>query len=205
MFHFWSGSLDFFVFSPCWVLANQCLHACVALTAVCGSVRLSCLLVGVEGLQWPSLPALGRRQGQGEGSSAGLSTHERMLCWRVRTTHTSQSHTTCMELSSTVSDMQLDASQGTRAWGVLNVKNFLSCGSALKTAVKLSSDLLTFYSSANLAQTSNNKWMFIEEKCRASTIATSRKVKVFVLWVRAGTQLMCNRIHGGEMMTICKP
>lgn len=38
------------------------------------------------GLQWPSLPALGRRQGQGGGSSAGLSTHERMLCGWVRTT-----------------------------------------------------------------------------------------------------------------------
>lgn len=36
--------------------------------------------VEVEGLQWPSLPALGRRQGQGGGSSAGLATHERMLC-----------------------------------------------------------------------------------------------------------------------------
>lgn len=78
---------------------------CVALTEVCGSVWLSGLLVGVkvqveewvevvevevaaaaEGLQWPSLPALGRRQGQGGGSSAGLSTHERMLCGWVRTT-----------------------------------------------------------------------------------------------------------------------
>lgn len=75
---------------------------CVTLTAVCGSVWLSCLLVGVEvgveveveGLQWPSLPALGRRQGQGGGSSAGLSTHERMLCRWVRTTaHTSHTHT----------------------------------------------------------------------------------------------------------------
>lgn len=77
----------------------------VALTAVCGSVWLSCLLVGevevevgveveveVEGLQWPSLPALGRRQGQGGGSSAGLSTHERMLCGWVRTT-ANTSHT----------------------------------------------------------------------------------------------------------------
>lgn len=77
---------------------------CVALTEECGSVWLSGLLVGVEvqveewvevleveaavveGLQWPSLPALGRRQGQGGGSSAGLSTHERMLCGWVRTT-----------------------------------------------------------------------------------------------------------------------
>lgn len=77
---------------------------CVALTEVCGSVWLSGLLVGVEvqveewvevleveaaaaeGLQWPSLPALGRCQVQGGGSSAGLSTHERMLCGWVRTT-----------------------------------------------------------------------------------------------------------------------
>lgn len=62
--------------------------------------------VEVEGLQWPSLPALGRRQGQGGGSSAGLSTHERMLCRWVRTTaHTShtlthiQAHTACTALS----------------------------------------------------------------------------------------------------------
>ena len=79
---------------------------CVALTAVRGSVWLSCLLVGVEvgveveveveveGLQWPSLPALGLRQGQGGGSSAGLSTHERMLCgWVGTITHTSNTHT----------------------------------------------------------------------------------------------------------------
>lgn len=74
---------------------------CVALTEECGSVWLSGLLVRVEvqveewvevleaaaeGLQWPSLPALGRCQGQGGGSSAGLSTHERMLCGWVRTT-----------------------------------------------------------------------------------------------------------------------
>lgn len=89
-----------------------------ALTAVCGSVWLSCLLVGVvevevevkvrvevEGLQWPSLPALGRCQGQGGGSSARLSTHERMLCRWVGTTantsHTrthTQVHTACTEL-----------------------------------------------------------------------------------------------------------
>lgn len=85
-----------------------------ALTAVCGCMWLSCLLVGVvevevevrvevevEGLQWPSLPALGRRQGQGGGSSAGLSTHERMLCRWVRTTantsHT-QAHAACTQL-----------------------------------------------------------------------------------------------------------
>ena len=79
------------------------MYACVALTAVCGSVWLSCLLVGVEvgvevevvveGLQWPSLPALGRSQEQGEGSSAGLSTHERMLCGWVRiTAHTHTQH-----------------------------------------------------------------------------------------------------------------
>lgn len=50
--------------------------------------------VEVEGVQWPSLPALGRRQGQGGGSSAGLSTHERMLCRWVRTTaNTSHTHT----------------------------------------------------------------------------------------------------------------
>lgn len=79
----------------------------VALTVVFCSVWLSCLLgvevgvevVEVEGLQWPSLPALGRSQGQGEWSSAGLSTHERML-WRwVKTTahfsHT-HTHTACM-------------------------------------------------------------------------------------------------------------
>lgn len=111
-------------------LVEQCVCApvCVALTEVCGSVWLSCLLVGVveveewvevvvvEGLQWPSLPALGRRQGQGGGSSAGLSTHERMLCGWVRTTantsHTrARTHvcTACMELGEqcyTVSRMQ---------------------------------------------------------------------------------------------------
>lgn len=95
----------------------------VALTAVCGSVWLSCLLVGVvevevevgvevevevEGLQWPSLPALGRRQGQGGGSSAGLSIHERMLCGWVRTTantsHT-HTHTACMELGKPVTQL----------------------------------------------------------------------------------------------------
>lgn len=78
-----------------------------ALTAVCGSVWLSCLLVGVvevqvqvevrvevEGVQWPSLPALARRQGQGGGSSAGPSTHERMLCgWVGTTANTSQART----------------------------------------------------------------------------------------------------------------
>lgn len=80
-----------------------CRLGCVALTAVCGSVWLSCLLVGVvqvevevrvevEGLQWPSLPALGRRQGQGGGSSAELSTHERMLCRWVGTTTANTSH-----------------------------------------------------------------------------------------------------------------
>lgn len=85
--------------------SSVCAPVCVALTEVCGSVWLSCLLVGVveveewvevevvEGLQWPSLPALGRRQGQGGGSSAGLSTHERMLCGWVRTTaNTSHTH-----------------------------------------------------------------------------------------------------------------
>lgn len=99
---------------------------CGALTAVCGSVWLSCLLVGVvlevgvevevevdvEGLQWPSLPALGRRQGQGGGSSAGLSTHERMLCGWVRTAHTSHTHTHSMhgagQASYTVSAMQFN-------------------------------------------------------------------------------------------------
>lgn len=100
---------------------------------MCGSVWLSCLLVGVvevevevrvevEGLQWPSLPALGRCQGQGGGSSAGLSTHERMLCRWVRTTanssHThTHSHTGARSMHgarpaiSTVSSMQLGASQ----------------------------------------------------------------------------------------------
>lgn len=99
---------------------GACVPGSVALTAVCGSVWLSCLLVGVvevevevevevrvevEGLQWPSLPALGRCQGQGGGSSAGLSTHERMLCRWVRTTansshtHThTQVHAACTEL-----------------------------------------------------------------------------------------------------------
>lgn len=102
-----------------------CVLVSVALTAVCGSVWLSCLLVGeveveVEGLQWPSLPALGRRQGQGGGSSAGLSTHERMLCGWVRTTantsHT-HAHTDSMhaarQASYTVSAMQLKISQQT--------------------------------------------------------------------------------------------
>lgn len=97
---------------------------CVALTAVCGSVWLSCLLVGVEvgveveveveGLQWPSLPALGRRQGQGGGSSAGLSTHERMLCEWVRTTLHTHTHAHSMhgagQASYTVSAMQFDIS-----------------------------------------------------------------------------------------------
>ena len=101
--------------------SKQCALVCVALTAVRGSVWLSCLLVGVvvgvevevevEGLQWPSLPALGRGQGQGGGSSAGLSTHERMLCRWVRTTaHTSHTHTHNMhgagQASYTVSGMQ---------------------------------------------------------------------------------------------------
>lgn len=60
--------------------------------------------VEVEGLQWPSLPALGRCQGQGGGSSAGLSTHERMLCKMGRNnskhfTHAHiQVHTACTEL-----------------------------------------------------------------------------------------------------------
>lgn len=74
----------------------------------------------VEGLQWPSLPALGRRQGQGGGSSAGLSTHERMLCGWVRTTaNTSHTHihtyTQSMhgagQASCKVSAMQLEISQ----------------------------------------------------------------------------------------------
>lgn len=97
----------------------MCALVFVALTAVCGSVWLSCLLVGVvevevgvevevEGLQWPSLPALGRRQGQGGGSSAGLSIHERMLCGWVRTTantsHT-HTHTACMELGKPVTQL----------------------------------------------------------------------------------------------------
>lgn len=76
--------------------------------------------VEVEGLQWPSLPALGQRQGQGGGSSAGLSTHERMLCRWVRTTaHTSHTHTHtgahsmhgAEQATSTVSSMQLSTSQ----------------------------------------------------------------------------------------------
>lgn len=83
--------------------AGVCGLGSVALTAVCGSVWLSCLLVGVkvkvrvevEGLQWPSLPALGRRQGQGGGSSAGLSTHERMLCRWVGTTANTSHARTC--------------------------------------------------------------------------------------------------------------
>ena len=90
-----------------------CMHVRVALTVVCGSVWLSCLRVGVEmgveGLQWPSLPALGRRQEQGEGSSAVLSTHERMLCRLVRTrAHTSHSHSMhgAGQVSYTVSTMQ---------------------------------------------------------------------------------------------------
>lgn len=102
---------------------------CVALTEVCGSVWLSGLLVGVEvqvegwvevvevveGLQWPSLPALGRRQGQGGGSSAGLSTHERMLCGWVRTTAKDFTHTHTHSMHGawrvgyTVSDTQRDA------------------------------------------------------------------------------------------------
>ena len=54
-----------------------------------GSERLSCLLVvevdvgvevGAAGEQWPSLPARGRCQGQGGACSAGLVTHELMLC-----------------------------------------------------------------------------------------------------------------------------
>lgn len=116
---------------------------CVALTAVCGSVWLSFLLVGVvvvvvveevrvedevEGLQWPSLPALGRCQGQGGGSSAGLSTHERMLCGWVRTTaNTSHTHTHSMhgagQDSYKVRAMQLDISQKNSAWSVLSVRN----------------------------------------------------------------------------------
>lgn len=105
----------------------MCVLVSVALTAVCGSVWLSCLLVGevgveveveVEGLQWPSLPALGRRQGQGGGSSAGLSTHERMLCGWVRTTaNTSHTHTYSMHAARqacyTVSAMQLESTQQT--------------------------------------------------------------------------------------------
>lgn len=74
--------------------------------------------VEVEGLQWPSLPALGRCQGQGGGSSAGLSTHERMLCRWVRTTaNTSHTHTGAHSMqaagqaTSTVSSMQLSTSQ----------------------------------------------------------------------------------------------
>lgn len=99
----------------------RCVMMCVELTAVCGSVWLSWVVevgvkVEVEGLQWPSLPALGRRQGQGGGSSAGLSTHERMLCRWVRTiANTSHTHMHSMhgawQASSTVSLMQLNISQ----------------------------------------------------------------------------------------------
>lgn len=67
--------------------------------------------VEVEGLQWPSLPALGRRQGQGGGSSAGLSTHERMLCGWVRTTLHTRSMHGAGQASYTVSAMQFDISQ----------------------------------------------------------------------------------------------
>lgn len=94
------------------------MHVGVALTAVSDCVRLSCLLVavevGVEGLQWPSLPALGRRQEQGEGSSAGLSTSERMLCrWVRTTTHTSHLHGMhgAGQAGYTVSAMQFNISQ----------------------------------------------------------------------------------------------